>query len=231
MFNISFYINVLYMFFLCYSFNFIFILIDLENIMFQRYSVNMMRSVICFTLFHESIRNITGVFKSICTNNTDIVYKEYHTMFLSYFVFDTIILFYQKMRRIEKKIRIDLLLHHIFAINILLLVSKYKLYPLSLMIGLSEGMSIVSGPKLIAMQYGYKKVSNYFIKFRLLYIIFIRMCLLWPSILFYLFYIIRYCQDIELSNTILYISFGFIILIMGAEMSWINSGRRELIRI
>ena len=33
------------------------------------------------------------------------------------------------MRRIEKKIRIDLLLHHIFAINILLLVSKYKLYP------------------------------------------------------------------------------------------------------
>ena len=99
------------------------------------------------------------------------------------------------------------------------------------MIGLSEGMSIVSGPKLIAMHFGYKKVSNYFIKFRLLYIIFIRMCLLWPAILFYLFYIVRYCQEIELSNMILYLSFGFVILIMGAEMSWINSGRRELIRI
>ena len=165
MFDLSFYINILYMFYICYIFNFIFIISNIEHVMFQKYSVNMMRSTVCFTLFYESLRHLFGIFRNICTNNTDIVYKNYHDTFLSYFIFDTIILFYQKIKNIEKRIRIDLLLHHVFAVSILLLISKYRIYPISMMIGLSEGMSIVSGPKLISMHLGYKRITNYFIKF------------------------------------------------------------------
>ena len=231
MFDLSFYINILYMFYICYIFNFIFIISNIEHVMFQKYSVNMMRSTVCFTLFYESLRHLFGIFRNICTNNTDIVYKNYHDTFLSYFIFDTIILFYQKIKNIEKRIRIDLLLHHVFAVSILLLISKYRIYPISMMIGLSEGMSIVSGPKLISMHLGYKRITNYFIKFRLLYIIFIRMCMIWPMILCYLIYVIRYCNEIKLNDAIFYISCSFVFVIMLAEMNWINSGRRELIRI
>ena len=231
MFELLFYTNVFYMFYLCSLFNFIFKLYNIEQVMFQKYSVNMMRSTICFTLFHESLRGLFSIFRNVCQNNIEIVYRNYHTMFLSYFIFDTVILFYQKLKNIEKKIRIDLLLHHIFAITILLLISKYRIYPVSMMIGLSEGMSIVSGPKLISMHLGYKRVTNFFIKFRLLYIIFVRMCLIWPMILLYLIFVIRYCNEIKLNDAIFYISCSFILLIMAAEMNWINSGRRELIRI
>ena len=148
---------------------------NVETQLFEKFSVNMMRSVVCGTIAHEAYINYKYIWLDKCLDNQIIIHKfeQYHNMFLSYFVFDTVLLWYQVYLKIEKNIRLDLLFHHILAITALIIIEYKKLYGISLLIGLSEGLSIVSGPKLLSMHFGNKYLTNIFIIYRLLYLIFI----------------------------------------------------------
>ena len=103
-------------------------------------------------------------------------------------------------------------------------------YCISLMIGLSEGMSLVTGPKLIAMEYGNKQITNSLIIYRLLYLIFVRMLFIWPSLIYYYHTITIKCDKYKDDRNILLV-IGLVIVIIHAEINWLHSGRKELTRI
>ena len=151
-------------------------------------------------------------------------------MFYSYFIFDTIILWYQVYIKIEKSIRVDLLLHHILAITALIMIEEYQMYGLTLIIGLSEGMSIVSGPKLLSVYYGNKYLTNIYITYRLLYLFFVRILFIWPFLIYYYHKITTECDRYKDNKNILLV-YGMIFLIFHADVNWINNGRKELARI
>lgn len=228
----TFYYNIFLMGGLTIFFHHILKNYNIETKMFEKYSVNMMRSLICGTIAHEAYHNYKYIWLDKCLENSIIENKfiQYHNMFLSYFVFDTIILLYQVYLKIEKNVRMDLLLHHILAITSLLIIEKKKLYGISVLIGLSEGMSLVSGPKLLSMQLNYKNLTNIFIIFRLLYLIFVRMIFLWPSLIYYYNNITINCNNYKKDRNILLVIF-LIGLIFHAEIAWLHSGRKELARI
>jgi hypothetical protein len=224
--------NILLMSSLTYAFHYLFKNIGIEKKLFEKYSINMMRSLICGSLSFEAYTKYNYLWYDKCleNNNTLSIFKNYHDAFLSYFIFDTVFLFYQVYLKIEKKIRLDLLFHHILAISALLIIENKGLYNLSLMIGLSEGMSLVTGPKLISMEYGSKIITNAFIIYRLFYLIFVRMLFLWPNLLYYYHIITSECEHFKKERNI-YLVFFMIAIIIHAEISWINSGRDELARI
>jgi hypothetical protein len=224
--------NILLMSSLTYAFHYLFKNIGIEKKLFEKYSINMMRSLICGSLSFEAYTKYNYLWYDKCleNNNTLTIFKNYHDAFLSYFIFDTVFLFYQVYLKIEKKIRLDLLFHHILAISALLIIENKGLYNLSLMIGLSEGMSLVTGPKLISMEYGSKIITNAFIIYRLFYLIFVRMLFLWPNLLYYYHIITSECEHFKKERNI-YLVFFMIAIIIHAEISWINSGRDELARI
>jgi hypothetical protein len=205
---------------------------NVETQMFEKFSINMMRSLICGTIANEAFNKSKYLWLDMCHENNIIVhkFKDFHYMFLSYFVFDTVLLFYQVYLKIEKKVRIDLLFHHILAISALLIIENKNLYGMSIFIGLSEGMSIVSGPKLLSMHYGYKKITNSFIIFRLLYLIFVRMIYIWPNLLYYYHNVTTNCNNYKDNRNILLILF-LVGIIIHAEINWLHSGRKELARI
>ena len=205
---------------------------DIEQLLFEKYSVNLMRSVICGAIANEAYQKYNYIWLDKCLDNNSIMlkFKNYHQMFLSYFIFDTVILLYQYYIKIEKKIRLDLLFHHILAITALLIIENKRLYGISLIMGLSEGISLVSGPKLISMEYGSKKLTNFFISYRLFYLVFIRMLFIWPSLIYYYHYVTSYC-DKYVEDRNMYLVLVMIFIITHAEISWIHSGRSELARI
>ena len=137
---------------------------------------------------------------------------------------------YQVYKKINKNIRSDLLIHHILAIFVLHLIDSHKMYNLSLIIGLSEGMSIVSGLKLLTHKLGLKKYTNMFVSFRLFYLIGIRLLFLWPSLVLFYYDITNHCDKFKKNKNIslLILFLGIIIL---NEMKWIKSGFKELKRI
>ena len=104
------------------------------------------------------------------------------------------------------------------------------MYNISLLIGISEGMSIVSGLKLLCDKLNYSKTKNLLIYFRLSYLILVRMLFLWPSLFLFYIDITNNCDNFKkLKNTILVIN---LILIIGYnEIKWINNGIKELKRI
>lgn len=205
---------------------------NVETQLFEKFSINMMRSLVCGTIAHEAYINYKYIWLDKCLDNQIITHRfeQYHNMFLSYFVFDTVLLWYQVYLKIEKNIRFDLLFHHILAITTLMIIEQKKMYSISLLIGLSEGLSIVSGPKLLTMHLGYKHLTNIFIIYRLLYLIFIRMLFIWPSLIYYYNYITLYCNNYKNERNLLLVLF-LIGLIIHAEILWFNNGRKELTRI
>ena len=110
-----FYSNVFIMGFLTFSFHHIFKIINIEKQMYEKFSINMMRSIICGTIAHEAYLKYHYIWIDKCLDNTKIVNKfvDFHNMFLTYFIFDTVLLWYQVYLKIEKKVRLDLLFHHI----------------------------------------------------------------------------------------------------------------------
>jgi hypothetical protein len=218
--------------FLTFSFHHIFKSFNIEKRMYEKFSINMMRSLICGTIAHEAYKNYSYIWTDKCLENKIILnnFKEYHNMFLSYFIFDTILLWYQVYLKIEKNIRIDLLFHHLLAITALIIIENYGLYSISLMIGLSEGMSLVTGPKLLSMHYGNKYLTNIFIIYRLLYLIFIRMLFIWPSLIYFYNHVTLNCLKYKDDRNILLVIF-LVIIIIHAEINWLHSGRKELTRI
>jgi len=232
MFSYTFYFNMILMGSMTMLFHKVLKNFNIENQLFQKYSINMMRSIICGTIAHEAYKNYHYIWLDKCLDNQKIVVKfqNYHYMFLSYFVFDTVLLWYQVYLKIEKKMRMDLLFHHMLAITALLIIEEKGLYSISLMIGLSEGMSLVTGPKLIAMEYGNKQITNAFIIYRLLYLIFVRMLFIWPSLIYYYHTITINCDKYKDDRNILLV-LGLVIVIIHAEINWLHSGRKELARI
>jgi hypothetical protein len=98
------------------------------------------------------------------------------------------------------------------------------------MIGLSEGMSLVTGPKLIAMHIGNKYLTNIFIIYRLLYLIFIRMLFIWPSLLYFYHKVTLVCDNYKDDRNI-FLVLSLVLIIIHAEINWLHSGRKELARI
>jgi hypothetical protein len=205
---------------------------NIQNHLYEKFSINMMRSLICGTIAHEAYQNYNYIWLDKCLDNNKILIKfqNYHYMFLAYFVYDTVLLLYQVYLKIEKKIRLDLLFHHILAITALIIIEEKKMYGVSLIIGLSEGMSIVTGPKLLSMHYGNKNLTNGFIIFRLLYLVFIRMLFIWPSLLYYYHNITTTCLKYKDDRNMLLVIF-LVLTIFHAEINWLHSGRKELARI
>lgn len=205
---------------------------NVETKLFEKYSVNMMRSLICGTIAHEAYKNYKYLWMDKCLDN-ELMYnrfEDYHNMFLSYFIYDTVVLWYQVYLKIEKNLRLDLLFHHLLAISALLIIETKKMYGLTILIGLSEGMSFVSGPKLLSMYFNNKYLTNIFIIFRLLYLIFVRMCFLWPSLIYYYHISTSQCIKYQQERNILLV-IALISMIFHAEISWLHSGRKELARI
>jgi len=168
---------------------------NVETKLFEKYSVNMMRSLICGTIAHEAYKNYKYLWMDKCLDN-ELMYnrfEDYHNMFLSYFIYD-------------------------------------KMYGLTILIGLSEGMSFVSGPKLLSMYFNNKYLTNIFIIFRLLYLIFVRMFFLWPSLIYYYHISTSQCIKYQQERNILLV-IALISMIFHAEISWLHSGRKELARI
>ena len=95
-FNI-FYSNVFIMGSLTVLFHHIFKKINIEQQLFDKYSVNMMRSLICGTIAHEAYLNYNYIWLDKCLENNTVInkFKNYYYYFLSYFVYDTILMFYQ----------------------------------------------------------------------------------------------------------------------------------------
>ena len=205
---------------------------NVENQLFEKFSINMMRSIICGTIAHEAYLKYHSIWTDKCLENTKNVNKfiDFHYMFLSYFIFDTALLWYQVYLKIEKKIRMDLLLHHLLAITVLIIIEHKGLYSISIMIGLSEGMSLVTGPKLISMHFGYKKLTNAFIIFRLLYLIFVRMLFIWPSLIYFYHKVTSSCDKFK-DDRNMYLVIYLVLIILHAEINWLHSGRKELARI
>lgn len=232
MFFNSFFINVFIMGSLTLMSHHILKKINIEKELFEKFSINVMRSIICGTIAHEAYTNYSYIWLDKCLDNVKILnkFKNFHYMFLSYFIFDTVLLFYQVYIKIEKKIRLDLLFHHLLAITALIIIEDKGIYSLSLMIGLSEGMSLVTGPKLISMHIGNKYLTNIFIIYRLLYLIFVRMIFIWPSLIYFYNTITYKCDKFKDDRNILLV-ITLILIIFHAEINWLHSGRKELARI
>ena len=204
----------------------------LETNFFEKYSVNCMRSIVCTIIANEGFRRLPLLLQDSCHNNELSVSKmmDYNEMFLSYFVFDTTVMFIQVYRGIEKKMRLDLLFHHLLGIFALCTIDYYKLFGLSLYIGMSEGMSIVSGIKLVAMQKGWKRFSNSCVYFRLLYLVIVRMMFIWPSLFIHYNIITNECDKFTNNKNGLLV-FLLLGIIYHTEIFWLHNGRKELARI
>jgi hypothetical protein len=205
---------------------------NIENRFLDNIGFNMTRSLICGSISYYSYKNYNRIFDDKCLENETFSNEliHYHHQFLNYFIYDIFVMIYQVYKNINKNIRIDLLIHHLLAIFVLHIIDDHKMYNLSLIIGLSEGMSLLSGFKLLASKLGLKKYTNMFVSFRLFYLICIRLLFLWPSLILFYNDITNNCDKFKKNKNIslLLLFLGIIIL---NEMKWINSGFKELKRI
>jgi len=204
----------------------------IEKIFLGNLSFNLTRSIICGSLTYYSYKNLNNIYNDKCIENNEFYdnLKNYHRSFLNYFLYDIFVMIYQVYRNINKKIRFDLLFHHILAIFVLNLIEENEMYNITLMIGLSEGMSIVSGLKLISGELNQIKMKHFFIYFRLVYLIFVRMIYLWPSLMFFYLDITKNCDKFK-QNKNTFLVFNLILVIVYNEIKWIKSGIKELKRI
>jgi hypothetical protein len=191
-----------------------------------------MRSVICGSIALYSYQNYSKIFDDKCLENDKFKNQLvlFHDRFLHYFIYDLFVMMYQVFVKINKSIRIDLLMHHLLAIFILTYISRNEMYNITLLIGLSEGMSFVSGFKLLSNKLGLKKYSNICIRVRVGYLFFIRMLFLWPSLLYFYYQITNECEKFKKEKNIQLVCFFIGVIVMN-EIKWIRSGLKELNRI
>jgi len=205
---------------------------DIENIFLGNIGFNLTRSFICGSLAFYSYQNLNKIYEDKCLTNNDFNNELiiYHRNFLNYFYYDIFVMIYQVYKNINKKIRYDLLFHHLLAIFVLNLINDYKMYNITLLIGLSEGMSFVSGFKLIMNKLNETKIKNILIYFRLLYLILIRLLFLWPSLILFYNDITNNCNNFKENKNILLV-FCLLSIIIYNEVKWIQSGLKEIKRI
>lgn len=230
MYPTEFYINIFSLSFLTALFHYPFQYIQIEQKYFERYSVNLMRSVACYMIFSQSCESLfQHSFSYDCTKYHEDHYSLFY-FFLAYIYYDTVLLIYQHYLGLEKKLRYDLLLHHVLAIFASTFIENHSLYQLTPYICLSEGISIVSGFKLLSNLFQHKKFTKYCIQYRLFYLMYIRMPLLWPYLL-YIFYSNINNQICD-SGVYNYENFSYFIIcitmIYSAEYLWYIRGKNEL---
>jgi hypothetical protein len=227
-----FYSDFFLMLILCFGVNFFLNLINIKEHFFGTIGVNLVRSIICGSLANNSYKNYAIIFSDKCIlyeSNLEI-FKNYHFTFLNYFIIDLLIMFYQKYNKIVEYIRYDLLFHHLLAIQVLLIIEYNEMYSLSLLIGLSEGMSLVSGFKLLSNYYNNKTITNLLIYYRLFYCVFVRMIFLWPS-LFLLYNDMTLNCDKFKNNRSITMVLSFLSIILMTETKWLYKGKKELMKI
>jgi hypothetical protein len=204
----------------------------IESIFLGNLGFNLTRSVICGSLAYTSYINLNKIYNDKCllneNFNNDLII--YHHNFLNYFYYDIFVMAYQVYKNINKKIRYDLLFHHILAIFVLNLIDYNKMYNITILIGLSEGMSFVSGFKLISHKLNEIKMKKIFIYIRLLYLIFIRLIFLWPSLILFYNDITNECDKFKNNKNITLLLF-LLSMIIYNEFKWIQSGLKEIKRI
>ena len=204
----------------------------IETIFLGNLGFNLTRSVICGSLAYTSYKNLNKIYDDKCllndTFNNDLLI--YHHNFLNYFYYDIFVMTYQVYKNINKKIRYDLLFHHILAIFVLNLIDYNKMYNVTLLIGLSEGMSFVSGFKLISHKLNEIKMKKIFIYIRLLYLICIRLIFLWPSLILFYNDITNECDKFK-NNKNITLLLCLLSMIIYNEIKWIQSGLKEIKRI
>ncbi len=228
--------HVLFDFFVMHILSFIFFNIlnhyNIEKIFLGNLSFNLTRSIICGSLAFYSYKNLNKVYldKCLVDENLNNNLKDYHRNFLNYFIYDIFVMIYQVYKNINKKIRYDLLFHHLLAIFVLNILNFNKMYNLTLLIGISEGMSFVSGIKLICNELNKNKIKKIFIYFRLIYLILIRIVFLWPSLILFYIDITNNCEKFKNYQNISLV-FGLLSIIIYNELGWIKSGIKELKRI
>ena len=85
-----------------------------------------MRSVICGSIALYSYQNYSKIFDDKCLENDKFKNQLvlFHDRFLHYFIYDLFVMMYQVYVKINKSIRIDLLMHHLLAIFILTYISN-----------------------------------------------------------------------------------------------------------
>ena len=195
-------------------------------------SFNLTRSVICGSLSYYAYKNYSNVWNDKCLVNTSLNNKffHYHNNFLNYFIYDLFVMIYQVYKNINTHIRKDLLFHHLLAIFSLHIIEENKMYHISLLIGLSEGMSFVSGIKLLCNKLELKKLNQYIIIYRLSYLIFVRMIFLWPSLIYFYILTIHQCENFK-NNSSISLLLLFLGIILYNELNWIKSGLKEFKRI
>jgi len=205
---------------------------NIETVFLGNLGFNLTRSIICGSLAFYSYKNLNKIYNDKCILNDDFNNELiiYHRNFLNYFYYDVFVMIYQVYKNINKKIRYDLLFHHILAIFVLNLLDYNKMYNLTLLIGISEGMSFVSGFKLIMHKLNEIKIKKFFIYCRLLYLIFIRLIFLWPSLILYYYDITNECEKFKKNKNIIML-FCLLSMIIYNEIKWIQSGIKEIKRI
>ena len=204
----------------------------IESIFLGNLGFNLTRSVICGSLAYTSYINLNKIYNDKCLLNENFNHYLiiYHHNFLNYFYYDIFVMAYQVYKNINKKIRYDLLFHHILAIFVLNLIDYNKMYNITILIGLSEGMSFVSGFKLISHKLNEIKMKKIFIYIRLLYLIFIRLIFLWPSLILFYNDITNECDKFKNNKNITLLLF-LLSMIIYNEFKWIQSGLKEIKRI
>lgn len=204
-----------------------------EKRMMNRYSVHLMRSLMCLSFSVQGWNMIGDVQQDLCIRQEEnlVKWKGLHYSLFGYFVFDTVILGYQRYLKIEKKIRYDLLFHHLLAIFAFVMIEYEKMYGMSVLISLSEGMSVVSGMKLVLMDKSHsQEMVKGMVWYRMLYILFVRMIYLWPSIFFYYHQVTNDCDQYKEGRNMWLIG-GLLLIIYHADVLWLHNARREIKRI
>ncbi len=223
MYPLQFYLHISSLAFLTLLFHYPLQYIHLEKKYFERYSVNLMRSVACFMISSQGFQHILD--NGFITSITMYENEEYDLFyfFLAYIYFDTVLLIYQHFLGIEKKLRYDLLLHHLLALFSFHYIQNYNLYSLIPYIALSEGISITTGPKLLANVFQNKILTKYCILYRIYYLLFIRVSFLWPYILYLIYQNSSENNDFEFHNALI-----VIFMIYSMEYLWYIRGNNEL---
>ncbi len=202
-----------------------------EKKILNRYSVNMMRSFMCLSFSLQGWKMLGDVWQDKCMEENLVKWQDLHYPMFAYFVFDTVILGYQRYLKIEKKIRYDLLFHHLIALFVFIMIEYQKMYGMSVLISISEGMSVVSGMKMILME---KSGANGMVKgmawYRMMYIFFVRMLYLWPMILYYYMDVTEKCAKYQEGRDMWMVG-GLLMVIYHADILWLHNARREIKRI
>lgn len=237
MYPLPFYLNVASFAILTALFHYPLQYIQLEKRYFERYSVNLMRSVACYLICEQSFQLISqkGLFRSYCTYDLSLstsgtTEEDLFYLFLAYIYYDTVVLIYQHYLGVEKKLRYDLLLHHLIALFSLTFIQNEGLYQFLPVICASEGISIVSGLKLLFQALQQKEYTRYCIQYRLFYLTYVRALFLWPFLLYSFYSEIdpETCANPAISEkNMVYMLMG-VGMIYSAEYLWWMKGMSEI---